>query len=103
MKRNVLGNYEIAPVFTWESGQWGTVQSGVDSNLNGDAAPDRAILNPGGISRTGSDVIGLVATSGPNAGNIVAYQAVNPERAVHHCADGGAGKLKPQYLHNGSH
>jgi hypothetical protein len=78
MKRNVLGNYEIAPVFTWESGQWGTVQSGVDANLNGDAAPDRAILNPGGVSRTGSDVVGLVATSGPNAGNIVAYQAVNP-------------------------
>jgi Carboxypeptidase regulatory-like domain len=78
VKRNVLGNYEIAPVFTWESGQWGTVQSGVDANLNADAAPDRAILNPSGVRRTGSDVIGLVATAGPNAGNIVAYQAVNP-------------------------
>jgi hypothetical protein len=78
VKRNVVGNYEIAPVFTWESGQWGTVQSADDSNLNGDAAPDRAILNSSGVKRTGSDVIGLVATAGPQAGNIVAYQAVNP-------------------------
>ena len=78
VKRNLVGNYEIAPVFTWESGQWGTVQSGDDANLNGDAAPDRAILNPGGVKRTGSDVIGLVATAGSQAGNIVAYQAVNP-------------------------
>jgi hypothetical protein len=78
VKRNLLGNYEIAPVFSWESGQWGTVQSGVDANLNADAAPDRAIFNPSGVKRTGSDVVGLVATSGPNAGNIVAYQAVNP-------------------------
>jgi hypothetical protein len=78
VKRNVLGNYEFAPVFTWESGQWGTVQSGDDANLNGDAAPDRAILNPSGVKRTGSDVVALVATSGANAGNIVAYQAVNP-------------------------
>ena len=78
MKRNLLGNYEIAPVFTWESGQWGTVQSGDDANLNADAAADRAILNPAGVKRTGSDVVALVATAGPNAGNIVAYQAVNP-------------------------
>jgi Carboxypeptidase regulatory-like domain len=78
VRRNVLGNYEIAPVFTWESGQWGTVQSGDDANLNADPAPDRAIFNPSGVKRTGSDVVALVATSGPNSGNIVAYQAVNP-------------------------
>ena len=78
MKRNVLGNYEIAPTYTWESGQWGTVQSGIDSNLNSDGAPDRVIVNPAGVKGTGSDVNELVATAGPNAGNIVAYQAVNP-------------------------
>jgi hypothetical protein len=78
MKRNVLGNYEVAPVYTWESGQWGTVQSGLDSNLNSDGAPDRAIVNPHGVRGTGSDTSELVATAGPNAGNIVAYQAVNP-------------------------
>ena len=48
LKKNVLGNYEIAPVYTYESGQWGTVQSAVDSNLNYDSAGDRVIFNPSG-------------------------------------------------------
>ena len=56
VKKNLLGNYEFVPVFTWESGQWGTVQSAVDSNMNADAAPDRAIFNPAGVKGTGSDV-----------------------------------------------
>ena len=79
MKRNLLGNYEIAPVFTWESGQWGTVQSGLDSNLNADGAPDRAIFNPNGVPNTGSDIAPLTnntACSLPPC--VVAYQAVNP-------------------------
>ncbi len=45
LKRNILGNYEIAPVYTWESGQVGTTQSGVDSNFNTDGAGDRTIVN----------------------------------------------------------
>ena len=45
LARNLLGNYQLAPVYTYETGQWGTVQSGVDSNLNGDNAGDRVILN----------------------------------------------------------
>ena len=28
LKKNLLGNYEFIPVYTWETGQWGTVQSG---------------------------------------------------------------------------
>lgn len=78
LKKNVLGNWEIAPIYTYESGQWGTVQSGVDSNLNYDAAGDRAVYNPAGVAGRGSDVVGLVATSGPQTGNIVAYQAIDP-------------------------
>ena len=74
LARNLLGNYEIVPVFTWESGQWGTVQSGVDSNLNTDGAADRTIVNPSGVKGTGSDVAPLTNT----AGFVVAYQAVNP-------------------------
>jgi Carboxypeptidase regulatory-like domain len=76
--RNLLGNYEFAPVYTWESGQWGTVQSGIDSNLNSDSAGDRAILNPSGQPNLSSGVVGLMATAGPNAGDIVAWQATNP-------------------------
>jgi hypothetical protein len=86
LKKNLLGNYQFTPVYTWESGQWGTVQSGVDSNLNGDAAGDRAILNPGGQSGTGSDVTALcrtgtngVADCNPaNQSYTVAYLATNP-------------------------
>lgn len=74
LKKNVLGNYEFIPVYTWESGQWGTVQSGVDANLNGDSAPDRAIYNPAGKPGTGSDVSALTNTTGYT----VAYLANDP-------------------------
>jgi len=79
IKKNVLGNYEFAPIFTWESGQWGTVQSAVDSNMNADSAPDRAIFNPAGQKGVGSDVVPVTnntACSLPPC--IVGWQAVNP-------------------------
>ena len=79
LKRNVLGNYEFAPDVYYGSPANGELcKAPDDANLNADAAPDRAIYNPAGVKGTGSDIIGLVATSGPQAGNIVAYQAVNP-------------------------
>jgi hypothetical protein len=73
-KRNVLGNYEIAPVYTYETGEWGTVQSGIDSNLNTDNAGDRVVLNPAGKSGTGSGVTPLTNS----AGYTVAYVADDP-------------------------
>lgn len=79
VKKNLLGNYEFVPVYTWESGQFGTVQSGIDSNMNADAAPDRAIFNPSGTPGTGSDVTPITnntACSLPPC--IVGWQAVNP-------------------------
>jgi hypothetical protein len=72
--KNILGNYEFAPVYIYETGQWGTVQSGVDSNLNADSAPDRAIFNPNGVPGTGSGVTPLTNSNG----DIVAYLANNP-------------------------
>ena len=72
--RNFAGNYEFAPVFIYETGGWGTVQSGVDSNLNGDSAGDRAIFNPAGTPGTGSGVTELTN----KAGDVVAYLASNP-------------------------
>ncbi|HUA14394.1 MAG TPA: carboxypeptidase regulatory-like domain-containing protein [Verrucomicrobiae bacterium] len=73
-RKNLLGNYQFIPIYTWESGQWGTVQSADDANLNADSAPDRAILNPAGVKGTGSDVTPLTNT----AGYTVAYLADNP-------------------------
>jgi hypothetical protein len=86
MMKNLVGNWEIAPIYTYESPEYYTVLSGVDSNLNGDAAPDRTILNPSGVAGTGSGVIGYTATGAtvlPSASaslvnNVVAWVATNP-------------------------
>lgn len=85
VKKNLLGNYEFVPVYTWESGQWGTVQSGDDANLNADAAPDRAIYNAGGQKGVGSGVTPLCSTGSTGAdcntahgSYTVAYLANNP-------------------------
>ena len=72
--KNAIGNLEIAPIVTYESPELGTVQSQVDSNLNGDAFTDRTVINPNGNQDTGSTVTALKNT----AGAIVAYVANNP-------------------------
>ncbi len=59
---------------TFESGQKATVLSGIDSNLNGDAAADRTLLNPNGVEGTGSARYG----SHQYAGQVVGYLADNP-------------------------
>ena len=53
LMRNIVGNWGFSPVYTYESPQWATVQSAVDSNLNGDSAGDRAIFNSGVTGRAG--------------------------------------------------
>ena len=65
MKRNLLGNWLFAPIYTWQSPEIADVQSGSDANLNGDSAGDRAVLNPAGIDRTGTGVIAQCATGAP--------------------------------------
>ncbi|HTA67372.1 MAG TPA: TonB-dependent receptor [Bryobacteraceae bacterium] len=81
MLKNLAGNWEVAPIYTYESPELFTPQSGVDSNLNGDSAPDRTIINPAGAAGTASTVVGLSSngTALPNGNpNIVAYLAQNP-------------------------
>jgi hypothetical protein len=56
LAKNGLGNWTFVGTYTAESPEYVTVQSGVDSNLNGDTAGDRAIFNPTGVPGTGSDV-----------------------------------------------
>jgi hypothetical protein len=72
--RNLAGNWNFSGTYTAESPQYATVQSGLDSNMNVDSAPDRAIVNPGGVDRTGSDVEALLNSSGQTVG----YLALNP-------------------------
>ncbi len=73
--KNVLGGWEIAPIYTYQTGTLYDVQSGLDSNLNGDTAGDRAFVNPnGGTANVGSGVTALTNSSGAT----VAYQVTNP-------------------------
>ena len=62
-----MGNWNIAGTYTFQSPEYATVQSGVDSNLNNDTAGDRAIVNPAGAANTSSGVNGINA-----AGQVVA-------------------------------
>jgi hypothetical protein len=73
--KNIVGNWEIAPIYTYQTGTLYTVQSGVDSNLNGDSAPDRVMVNPnGGNPGIGSGVTPLTNS----AGQTVAFLVKNP-------------------------
>jgi hypothetical protein len=83
--KNTIGNWQFAPIYTYQSGQWVTAQSGVDSNKNGDSAGDRTIFNKSGAPGTGSGVTPLCNSSLPagtacsaSSAHIVAYQAINP-------------------------
>jgi Carboxypeptidase regulatory-like domain len=87
--RNTLGGWEVAPIYTYQSGQWVTAQSGIDSNLNGDSAGDRTILNPNGVKGTGTGVIPLctsavaacpatVTDANASPAGVVGYLATNP-------------------------
>lgn len=71
--KNVVGNYTIAPVYTFESPEWADVVSADDANFNGDSAGDRVVYNPAGVPGTGSAATPLMNSSG----DTVAYLATN--------------------------
>ncbi len=74
LMKNIVGNWEIAPIYTYQTGTLYDVQSGVDSNLNGDTAGDRVFVNPSGNANVGSGATPLKNSSG----DTVAYLATNP-------------------------
>ena len=81
LMKNVVGNWNISGTYTYQSPEFATVQSGVDSNLNGDSAGDRAIINTSGNGTLSSGVTpynaaGQVVAAG--SPGIVAYVANNP-------------------------
>jgi hypothetical protein len=59
LMRNVVGNWKIAPIYTYESPEYATTLSGVNSNLNGDsgAAIDRPLINPNGVKGTATGTV----------------------------------------------
>ena len=85
--RDAASGWEWTGSYLFQSGQPVTIQSGVDSNGNLDAAGDRAILNPAGSQGVGSTVSRVCrnpntgATSVDNtcaAGSTVGYIANTP-------------------------
>jgi hypothetical protein len=74
MMKNLVGNWTVSPIYTYESPEMATVQSGLDSNLNQDSAGDRTIVNSTGVPGTGSGVSALKNS----AGQTVAYLDNNP-------------------------
>jgi hypothetical protein len=74
LMKNVVGNWEIDPVYQYQTGTLYDVQSGTDSNLNGDSAGDRAFVNGNGRTGVGSGTTALTNS----AGQTVAYLVNNP-------------------------
>ena len=73
--KNVVGNWTVAPIYTYESPEYATALSGDNANLNGDsvAAIDRPLINPAGVKGTGTGVTAIKV-----AGQTVGYTANNP-------------------------
>ena len=99
--KNLIGNWTAAPIYTYESGEFATVQSAVDSNLNGDNAGDRAIINPNGQDGMSSTVSALKNSSGQT----VAYVANNPnaryiQAGLGAFADSGRNSLQGRPINN---
>jgi hypothetical protein len=82
LMKNIVGNWNISGTYTFQSPEFATVQSGVDSNLNGDGL-DRAIVNPAGAANLGSGVTAInaagqaVGSGGTGDPTTVAYVANN--------------------------
>src|SRR5689334_1236356 len=82
----LLGGFQVAGTYTYETGERVTIRSGNDANLNGDNAGDRAIFNPNGTEGIGSSVTALCQlvnpctrdVNGNITGTIVGYLADNP-------------------------
>jgi len=81
LMKNLVGNWTVSGTYTYQSPEFATVQSGIDSNLNNDSAGDRTIINPAGMANIGSGVTAYnakgqsVAMGDPGT---VAYVANNP-------------------------
>ena len=101
LKRNLIGNLQFAGTYSYEAPEFATPQSATDSNLNGDAAADRVIINTNGTKGLSSDVTALKNT----AGETVAYLANNPNAQYIRAATGafatsGRNILRTQPINN---
>jgi outer membrane receptor protein involved in Fe transport len=99
--KNVIGNWRWVGTYTYESPEYVEAQSGLDSNLNGDAAGDRTIINTAGDPHKGSAVTALTNS----AGQTVAYLATDPSAryitaGLGALANGGRNTLPTRPINN---
>lgn len=81
--RNLLGNWEVAPIYTYESGEYVTPSSEANSNLNGDsAAISRTLYFANAPQGTGSGVYPVFNTATPTAGCLAALAATATANGV---------------------
>jgi Carboxypeptidase regulatory-like domain/TonB dependent receptor len=99
--RNVVGNWTIAPIYTYESPEYATVLSDTNANLNGDStAISRTIINSNGKKGTATTVVPQFASNLANLcqpsdngqcdNNTVGYVALDPNA---YYIQAGAGTL----------
>lgn len=72
VKRNILGNYRLGAIYTYETGELATPQSATDVNLNGDSAGDRVLINNSGTPGTSTTLSALTNANGATVGYLVA-------------------------------
>lgn len=86
MLKNLVGNWVVSPIYTYESPEYATVLGGSNGLLTGDGAyVGRTIINPNGVKGTGSTVTAITDVNG----NTTGYTADNPN-AYYIQAGGGA-------------
>ena len=98
--KNVVGNWNISGTYTFQSPEYATVQSGVDSNLNNDTAGDRAIVNPAGAANTSSGVNPINAAGQVVAAGFAFHRGLRrqePQRPVHPGRRRGLRQRRPQH------
>ncbi|QHN05635.1 TonB-dependent receptor [Granulicella sp. WH15] len=98
--KNLAGNWIISPTYVYESPEYATALSGVNSNLNGDSATiDRPLINANGAKGVGTGVAPVYSsTLAANCGagvsqcdaNLVGYTALTPNA---YYIQAGAGTL----------
>jgi hypothetical protein len=76
--QKVVGNWQFSGAWIYESPEFVTPQSGLDANLNGDAAADRVVINSTGNRALSSDITDLKSFRN-GTDQVVAYLVNNPD------------------------
>ncbi len=88
--KNIIGNWNLSGTWTYETPEYATVQSGLDTNLNGDSAGDRVIVNPAGNGALGTGVTGYDKNGHVATGNTIVAYVANSTGARYITAGSGA-------------